>query len=105
MTGVQTCALPIFDVDTSSLALEQKQDVWIGGLDVVFAQLDAAGNVVGSIGRLVPIRLNAAERERLLSDGLVLNAPLEIQPKCAQVRIIIRDAKSGAIGTVTAPLK
>ncbi|MCX6617075.1 MAG: VWA domain-containing protein [Acidobacteria bacterium] len=93
------------DVDTSSLALEQKQDTWSGGLDVVFAQLDGVGNVVGSIGRLVPIRLNAAERERLLSDGLVLNAPLEIQPKCAQVRIIIRDAKSGAIGTVTAPLK
>ena len=93
------------DVDTSSLALEQKQDVWIGGLDVVFAQLDGVGNVVGSIGRLVPIRLNAAERERLLSDGLVLNAPLEIQPKCEQVRIIIRDAKSGAIGTVTATIR
>lgn len=93
------------DVDTGSLQLEQQQDAWTGGVDVVFAQLDAQGNVVSSIGRLVPLNFTAAQRQQFLSDGLVLNAPLEIQPKCAQVRIIIRDAKSGAIGSVTAPVK
>lgn len=93
------------DVDTNSLTLEQQQATWSGGVEVVFAQLDASGSIVSSIGRLVPMKFDAAQHEQFLRDGLVLNAPLQIHRDCEQIRIIIRDARSGAIGTLTAPLK
>lgn len=93
------------DVDTNSILLEQQQEAWAGGVDVVFAQLDAVGNIITSIGRMVPLKLTADQRAQLPKDGLVLNAPLAIDPKCEQLRIILRDLNSGALGTLTIPLK
>ncbi len=92
------------DVDARAVTLEPSLDTWVGALDVVFAQLDGKGSIVTSIGRQVPIRLSADQRRQLLEQGLVLNAPVEIKPECTKLRVVIRDAKSGAVGTVTIPM-
>ncbi len=93
------------DLDTSTVAIDQEQDAWVGGLDTIFVQLDGHGGVVGSTGRTVPIRLTSAQHDQLLKDGLVLNAPIDISPQSERIRIILRNAKTGTIGTVTIPLK
>lgn len=93
------------DVDPGSVTLEKVQDVFVGGLDAVFVQFDGTGNILTSIGRTVPIRLTSEQREQLLKDGLVLNAPLDIQGQCERLRFILRDVNTGAIGTLTVPLK
>jgi VWFA-related protein len=93
------------DVDTNTVALDQEQDTWMGGLDAVFAQLDGQGGIVTSIGRTVPLKLTSAQHDQLLKDGLVLNAPIDINPKSERVRVILRNVKTGTIGTVTIPLK
>jgi VWFA-related protein len=93
------------DVDPGSLKLEEDQDRWTGGLDVLFVQYDAKGNLVANIGRQMPINLSGAEREQLLKDGLVLNAPIEIKPTAERIRVILRDIRTGAVGSVTLPIK
>ncbi len=92
------------DIDPSTLTLEESQDMWTGGLDLVFAQLDEAGNIVTNTGRSIPLNLTAPQHGQLLKDGLVLNVAVNISVKSEKVRIIIRDARSGAIGTLTIPL-
>jgi VWFA-related protein len=93
------------DIDTKALMLDPEQDTWNGGLDLVFAQFDGSGNIVATTGRTVPLRLTATQHEQLLKDGLVLNAPVRINAKSEKIRVIIRDTKSGAVGTLTVPLK
>lgn len=94
----------IMDIDTNSIRLEPVQENWAGGLDVLFTQFDEKGNLVSSIDRRIPLKLTAADREQLLQHGFVLNAPVEIKGNCDRMRVVLRDVKSGAIGTVTIPL-
>ncbi len=93
------------DIDTNTVAIDQEQDVWLGGLDAVFVQLDRNGNVLTSAGRTVPIRLTSSQHDQLLKDGLVLNAPIDINPRSERIRVVLRNVKTGTIGTVTIPLK
>jgi len=94
----------VMDIDTNSIKLEPVQEIWAGGLDVLFAQFDEKGNLESSIGRRIPLKLTVADREQLLQHGFVLNAPVKIKGNCHHMRIVLRDLKSGAIGTVTIPL-
>jgi len=37
--------------------------------------------------------------------GLVLNINLDLRKNCDHLRVILRDVKTGAIGTVTIPIR
>lgn len=95
----------IMEIDTNTIKLEPVQEGWTGGLDAVFSQSDEKGKVVSSVGRKVPLKLTAADREQLLQNGLVLNIPIALRPDCARLRVILRDVNSGAVGTVTIPIR
>jgi hypothetical protein len=94
----------VMDIDTNSIKLEPVQDNWAGGLDVMLAQFDGKANLLKSSGRQVTLNLTAADREQLLRHGFVLNAPIQVKENCDHIRIILRDVKTGAIGSVTIPL-
>jgi VWFA-related protein len=93
------------DIDIKSMTLEPEQDSWTGGMDLVFAQLGSSGEIVTSVVRPIPLKFTAAQREQLLKDGLVLNIPFDINAKSDRLRIILRDARSGALGSLTIPLQ
>jgi hypothetical protein len=95
----------VMDVDTNSIKLEPLHDNWAGGLDLMFAQFDAKGNLLKSNGRQVPLTLSAADREQLLQHGFVLNAPIQLKESCDRLRIVLRDMKTGAIGSVTVEIR
>jgi len=70
----------------------------------MLAQFDGKANLLKSSGRQVTLNLTAADREQLLRHGFVLNAPIQVKENCDHIRIILRDVKTGAIGSVTIPL-
>jgi VWFA-related protein len=92
------------EIDTNTIKLEPVQENWAGGLDALFVQLDKSGRTVGSAGRKIPLKLTAADRAQLLRDGLVLNLPIALKGDCDRLRVVLRDARSGAVGTVTVPI-
>jgi len=102
--GSSTWQLAI-DIDTNSIKLEPVQDKWSGGLDVMFAQFDAGGNLVKNNGRQVPLTLTAADREQLLQHGFVMNVPIQLKENCERLRIVLRDRKTGAIGSVSVDIR
>jgi VWFA-related protein len=94
----------VLEVDTDSVKIEKLQDHWAGGLDIQFAQFDVQGNLVNRASRQVPLRLTAADLDQLKQFGLVLNINIDLRKNCDRVRVILRDTKTGAIGTVTIPI-
>lgn len=93
----------VIEVDAGSIKLEPVQDNWAGGLDAMFAQFDAKGNLLKNNSRRIPLTLTAADREQLLQYGFVLNAPIQLKENWDRLRIVLRDMKSGAVGSVTVP--
>jgi VWFA-related protein len=92
------------DIDTRSIHLKQDQGHWIGEVEVLFAQFDTQGKLLTSGGRKIPLKLTDEDREQLLKNGFVMNAPLQIKAACDHLRIVLRDTTTGAIGTVTLPI-
>jgi hypothetical protein len=60
---------------------------------------------VTSRGRTIPLPLAEALRDQFPKDGLILNAPLEIKPDKERLRMMLRDVKAGATGSVNLPTK
>jgi hypothetical protein len=48
----------------------------------------------------LPFSITAAERDRMLRQGLRLTRSIELQPDVQQVRIVVRDAVTGMVGSV-----
>lgn len=94
----------VMDVERDSIKLEPVQNNWAVGLDVMLAQFDAKGDLVKSSGRQVNLTLTAADREQMLQHGFVLNVPVQLKETCDHLRVILRDVKTGALGSVTVPL-
>ncbi len=93
----------VMDIDPNSIRLEPLQNSWAGGFDAMFVQFDAKGNLLKNNGRQVPLTLTAADREKLLAHGFVLRAPIQLNENWHRLRIVLRDSKSGAVGSVTIP--
>lgn len=91
-------------VDPRDLTLWQQGDRWVGNLDILFAQPDAEGLKVKGVSKTLDLRLKQQRYELIMREGLVLTQKVDIVPAAHQLRIVVRDATSGAIGTVTVPL-
>jgi hypothetical protein len=51
------------------------------------------------------VNFDPKEYESLIQTGLVLQRRLQIEPGSTQVRVLVRDARSGALGSVTFPVR
>ncbi len=100
--GLRPVAL---DIDTASVTLKQVQGKWTGGIEVLFVQFEGGGKLLTSGGRSVPLSLTDDDREQWQRHGFVLNAPLQVRDGCEQLKIVIRDLTTGAIGTVKVPMR
>ena len=75
-----------------------------GTLDFVFVQRDAAGKQLSSEQRHAEFNLDQKKYESLLQTGLLLTSHLKLRRGVALLKIVVRDARSGAIGSVTVPV-
>ncbi len=93
-------------VDVKDLTLEHEGNRWIGDLTVVIAQLTSAGDIPGNGARQHSVKLDLpdADYARMQAKGLELFFPYAQDPQAVQVRVVVRDDSSGAIGTVSIPL-
>jgi VWFA-related protein len=92
------------NVDMNTVKMELSREQWTGGLELFFTQFDAQRKQLSDVGRQLDLVLTAAQREKLLAEGLPLEPSIELKDNCDDIRIIIRDMRSGAIGTLTIPV-
>lgn len=83
--------------------LEKRGETWHGAIDLVIAQTVPPGRHTSEADFTVPLALNDAARAQLLKEGARLTRTITLRDDTHDVRIVARDASTGATGSVIIP--
>jgi len=101
--GARTLKMDL-QLDPRDISLQPEGDRWVGAVDLLFVQIAADGRQITGEAKTFNMRLQRQTYDSILQDGLVLTRTLPLADGAAQVRVVTRDATSGALGSVTIPL-
>ena len=87
-------------VEPAGIALEQRGDELRGALDVIVAQIRADGADARSFDHRADISLSQQRLPQFLRDGLRIEHTVTLMPDAERLRVVVRDARTGAIGAV-----
>ncbi len=73
-------------------------------LDYVVVQRDKNGRNIDGTNRTITLALQKERYQEILKTGLRLNETIEIKSGAAELRIVLRDASTGNLGSLIAPL-
>jgi VWFA-related protein len=91
-------------VDPSSIVLTKRGDRWEGKFDLMIAQKDISGKMLGrNIMNTVELALDEKRYSEASQRGLIYQIHFVRETAANNLRIIVRDLASGAIGTLTVP--
>ncbi|MGA3324460.1 MAG: VWA domain-containing protein [Terriglobia bacterium] len=93
-------------VDVGDLPLSHNQDRWQGELEVVIEQHVAGGDVISESARKHSVKLNLEDSyyTQLKSQGLLLYFPFTPVPQAGELKVVVREINSGAMGSVHIPM-
>jgi VWFA-related protein len=92
-------------LDPKQFLLHEENDRRHGGLDLLFVQKDSAGKFLAAEKQHLDINFDQKEYDSLAKTGMVLQRRLGINSGSTEIRIFVRDAASGILGSVTIPVK
>jgi VWFA-related protein len=89
-------------VDPKTILLDPQGDRWAGKLDLLFVESDEHGKETYGMDDTLSLELKQQNYQRVQQDGLIYHRVL---PKtgATQMRVVVRDTSTGAVGSVTAP--
>jgi VWFA-related protein len=88
-------------LDARNIQLEQKEDKWTGMLDVMFLLQSAPGKSVSVVADTLPLSMTKAVYLDILKRGLPVVRDFPLADAAYALRIAVRDATSGASGSMT----
>ncbi len=93
------------DIDPRDINLVLQDGSWVGALDFLFSQRDVEGKVLSNISLNLGLHLPSESHSQLEKEGITFSRTLEVVPTAFLLRVVVRDARSGSIGTVSVPLR
>ncbi|MGO4885661.1 MAG: VWA domain-containing protein [Bryobacteraceae bacterium] len=90
-------------VDPKSVLLNPQGDHWDGKLDLLYVEKDPHGAQTYDLDVTLTLQLLQQNYDRLQKEGLIYRRVLPRADKTSEVKVIVRDAASGAVGSITAP--
>lgn len=91
-------------IDASEL-LWQEGGKFQAGAGIALVQFGAEGRQLAGVTDNVSFQVDAAKAAALGRYGIRYQRALELKPGVARVRLVVRSAKTGAVGSLTLPLK
>jgi hypothetical protein len=91
------------NISLSGLNLLPDGEIWTGEVDVFLVERDQRGKEFGRVNDTIAMRLKQATYEQLLKTGASYQHALTLSPKADMLRIVVRDARSGDLGSLTIP--
>ncbi len=88
------------ELDPTTVTLINDAGAWKGGLDVAIVQTLSGERQHREPDFSLPLSVTPVERDRLMRQGLRLTRSVELQPDAQQLRIVVRDAVTGMVGSV-----
>jgi len=93
------------NIKPDGIAIKLEGDRYTGRLDVLMIPFDARGNQLDGPEDTIDLKMLSETYKKFTVTGVPLNKTLTLSPRAASVRIVVRDAGSGMIGSLTVPLK
>jgi VWFA-related protein len=93
------------NLDARGIHLDEDAGRWRGGLRMVFRQSDAKGDPINSVEGHLTLNLERATYDRVMDKGINLVKHMTIAPQAETVKVLVLDTASGAMGTVSVPVK
>ena len=91
-------------LDPKQLHLRNDEQHGQGTLDLYFVQRNAQGETVAAESQRIGLNLEEKQYEYLAKAGLILAKHVTIAAEVTELRILVRDAGSQALGSVTVPV-
>jgi VWFA-related protein len=91
-------------LDPKQLLLQQDGDRRQGALDLFFLQTDLGGRSIAAERQRIGLNFTDNEYERFSKTGIILQRALPLKLDCQKIRVVVRDASSSALGSVTIPV-
>jgi VWFA-related protein len=92
-------------LDPKQFLLKESDSHQKGGLDMLFVQSDAAGNIVAADKQHFDINFEQKQYEYFCKVGIILQRKVGVLQESGEIRVVVRDAGSGGIGSVNIPVK
>jgi VWFA-related protein len=92
-------------VETGDLRLKEADGRRRGSVDAIYMQLGPGDAVLGVEPLTYQLDFGEKEYQAALAKGYELKAPLTIAGPTRNLRVVVRDAASGFLGSVTVPLE
>jgi len=86
-------------INTSKLQFAEVDNHYQCSFDVVGMIFDQAGRRRGGFSETINLNLTKADYERAQAEGLTYSASTELPPDYYQVRVVVREASSGSLGS------
>jgi VWFA-related protein len=90
-------------IDPKQLLLQESGDHRKGAVDLFFVQRDAGGQKVAAEEQHLDLNIEDKQYEYLAKVAMVLDRHVTISPQSTELRVVLRDAGSGSLGSVTLP--
>jgi len=91
-------------VPGSSLAFEKIADGWTARVKLVFVQMDGDGKRLTQLDQDLAMTLSETNHTKAATAGLRFTTPVAMRAGAEQLRLVLQDRASGAVGSVTMAL-
>ncbi len=91
-------------IDSSRMHFEKNGERWTDSLDVVWAGMTADGRVIERDGDRVAAQPEQSEFNKIQQTGFSFTKHIQITNESVEVRLVVRDHGTGAIGSVNIPV-
>jgi VWFA-related protein len=92
-------------LDPKQFLLKETDNRQKGALDMAFVQRDAAGNLLVGDKQHFEVNFDQKQYEFLSKAGMILERHVAVSPQAEEIRVVVRDLRSGAVGSVSIPVK
>jgi len=92
-------------ISLSGLNLQLDGEVWSGDVDVFLVQRDQQGHEFNRVNDTIMMRLKQATYHQMLTAGAPYRHEIKLNPNADVLRVVVRDAQSGDVGSLTIPTR
>jgi VWFA-related protein len=93
------------NLDPGTLSLHEKTGGWTGQIEETFVELNASGATLSKVSDTREFQITRESRASYDSQGVAWPQSLPLIPGAVKIAIVVRDTKSGRVGSLAVPLK
>lgn len=93
------------NLDPATLSLQERGTGWIGKVDEILVEQNANGNTLTKISDTREFEVTSGDRAHYGREGVAWTVSIPLMEGSTRLSIVVRDSKTGRVGSLTVPLK